>query len=193
MRTISWSARLAELSAMLQAATCLDSAGGAFSLDDGFARWHDVSDALREKRRTVHLMGNGASASMASHFAADLNKNARIRTNVFSDLSLITALGNDLGYVHVFAEPLRQHAEAGDMLVAIISSGKSPNILSAVEVARERNMHVVTLSGMSPDNPLRKLGDLNFHVAANTYGYVETSHAAILHHWMDMMELPLKN
>jgi D-sedoheptulose 7-phosphate isomerase len=109
---------------------------------------------------------------------------------VFSDLSLITALANDMGYIHVFAEPLRQHAEKGDMLVAISSSGKSPNILAAVEVAREKGLVIVTLSGMGPDNPLRRAGDLNFHVAAGTYGYVETSHAAILHHWMDMLELP---
>lgn len=193
MSHISWSARVAELSEMLSKTTCTDIADGHLSIDDGFVRWCEAAGALRALRRTVHLIGNGASASMASHFAADLNKNAAIRTNVFSDLSLLTALANDMGYVHVFAEPLRQHAETGDMLVAISSSGRSPNILAAVDVARKKDLFVVTLSGMSIDNPLRVAGDLNFHVSASTYGYVETSHAAILHHWMDMMELPQKN
>lgn len=56
---------------------------------------------------------------MTSHFAADLAKNAHLRTEVFSDLSLITAISNDMGYKWVFAEPLRRRAKKGDMLVAI--------------------------------------------------------------------------
>ncbi len=66
---------------------------------------------------------------MASHAAADLAKNAQIHTEVFSDLSLITALGNDMGYENVFVEPLRQRICPGDMLVAISSSGQSRNII----------------------------------------------------------------
>lgn len=190
MSMTSWSARVAELSSLLSATSCRDAGRATLAVDEGFRRWADAARAMRDSRNTAHLIGNGASASMASHFAADLAKNAAIRTHVFSDLSLITAMANDLGYVHVFAEPLRQHAEPGDMLVAISSSGRSPNILAAVNVARERKLTVVTLSGMSPDNPLRQAGDLNFHVAAGTYGDIETCHAAILHHWLDMLELP---
>jgi D-sedoheptulose 7-phosphate isomerase len=71
------------------------------------------------------------------------------------------------------------------MLVAISSSGRSPNILKAAAVAADMKMTVVTLSGMAPENPLRRAGWLNAYVAAPTYGLAETCHAAILHHWMD--------
>ena len=126
---------------------------------------------------------------MASHFAADLAKNARIYTQVFSDASLLTAVSNDLSYEKVFSEPLRWRGQKGDMLVAISSSGRSPNVLNAVEVARSLNFSIITLSAMKADNPLRGLGDLNLYVAAETYGYAETCHAALLHRWMDSVEI----
>src|SRR5439155_15434224 len=108
-----------------------------------------------------YLIGNGASASMASHFAADLAKNAHLHTEVFSDLALITAISNDMGYEHVFAEPLSRRARRGDMLVAISSSGRSPNVLRAVETARRLGLFVVTLSAFAPDNHLRAQGHVN--------------------------------
>ena len=86
---------------------------------------------IRNARRTIYLVGNGASASMASHMASDLSKNAGLHTHVFSDPSLLTAISNDIGYEDVFALPLKGRAVKGDMLVAISSSGKSPNILKA--------------------------------------------------------------
>ena len=184
-----WDSHIEELGGYLRAVAFTDAAGTERPADEAFTRWHDLAVCVREQKKTIHLIGNGASASMASHFAADIAKNAGIRTNVFSDLSLITALANDMSYELVFAEPLRQHACEGDMLVAISSSGRSPNILEAVRVAVERGLLVITLSGMSPGNPLRSTGCLNFFVPAVTYGYVETCHAALLHHWMDTIEL----
>jgi len=159
---------------------------------EGFARWRQMTADLRKRRGTIYLVGNGASAAMASHTAADLAKNAHVHTEVFSDLALITAISNDIGYECVFSEPLSRRARAGDMLVAISSSGRSANVLRAVKVALRRHMAVVTLSAMGPDNPLRAAGRLNFHVSANSYGLAETCHAAILHHWMDLVEVRRK-
>lgn len=132
-------------------------------------------------------MGNGASASMASHIAADLEKNFHVCTEVFTDLSRITAIANDMGYDQVFAEPVRRKLRKGDMLVAISSSGKSPNILAAAREAAGLGGIIVTISAMSADNPLRSLGALNFHVRGDTFGLAETCHAAILHYWVDLM------
>ncbi|NCC50012.1 MAG: SIS domain-containing protein [Spartobacteria bacterium] len=184
----TWTDHVNELSGYLHRMEGSDRSGKIISADNAFKKWRDFAARIREKRATIHLIGNGASASMASHFAADIAKNAGIRTNVFSDLSLITALGNDLGYDKVFSEPLRQHADTVDLLVAISSSGRSPNILEAVRVAREKGLVIVTLSGMHAENPLRQQGDLNIYVAARSYGHVETCHAALLHHWMDTIE-----
>ena len=144
---------------------------------------------MKENGRSIYLIGNGASASMASHFAADLAKNAHLHTEVFYDLSLITAISNDIGYESIFAEPLRRRAKNGDMLIAISSSGTSKNILHAIEVAQKSGLKIITLSAMSPENPLRTSGHLNVYVPAQTYGSVETCHAVILHHWMDTMEI----
>jgi len=137
----------------------------------------------------IYLIGNGASASMASHFAADLTKNADLHTQVFTDTSLITAVANDLSYDMVFVAPLHRRLKAGDMVVAISSSGNSANVLKAAEFAAARKAMVVTLSAMQPDNALRQLGALNFWLPADTYGLAETGHAAILHHWMDRVSL----
>lgn len=149
--------------------------------------WVEKTIHIRRERRTVFLVGNGASASMASHVAADLAKNAHVHTEVFSDLSLITAIANDMSYEEVFAEPLRRRMEHGDMLVAISSSGQSPNVVRAVREAMHLGGYVVTLSAMREENVLRGLGHLNFYVQAATYGMAETCHAAILHYWIDRM------
>ncbi len=155
--------------------------------DHGFLFWAEVTMIIRSLERTVYLVGNGASSSMASHLAADLAKNGRVHTEVFTDQSLLTAIANDLSFEEVFAEPLRRRMKAGDMLVAISSSGSSPNVLKAVEVARRRGGFIVTLSAMKSTNPLRHRGDLNYYISAQTYGEAETCHAAILHHWMDLV------
>jgi D-sedoheptulose 7-phosphate isomerase len=185
MATGSWLQRVERLSDVLRGVTFSLDSGEALAPDEGFARWCQFTRACHQHHGAIFLVGNGASASLASHFAADLAKNARLHTQVFSDLSLLTAIANDMGYQEVFAEPLRRRGRACDMLVAISSSGRSPNVVAAVQVARQLGMVVVTLTGMAPGNPLRRMGLLNAHVAANSYGTVETCHAAILHRWMD--------
>ncbi len=182
-----WQNEVHQLSNMLFRLSFRGIDGTPYDVDEGFYRWQDLTIEAKEKKRTIYLIGNGASASMSSHFAADLAKNAHLHTEVFSDLSLITALSNDMGYEWVFAEPLRRRAKKGDMLVAISSSGSSKNILLAVDVAREIELNVITVSAMSSANPLRFKGHLNAYVPAETYGCAETCHAAILHHWMDMV------
>ncbi|HBA84527.1 MAG TPA: phosphoheptose isomerase [Verrucomicrobia bacterium] len=186
-----WKAHVKELNDLLEACSFRDVKGQDIDSDEGFEMWLRLTEAIRNSKSTIYLVGNGASASMASHMAADLAKNGRLHTQVFSDLSLITAISNDMGYEHVFSEPLSRRAKPGDMLVAISSSGKSPNVVAAARLAREMNVTVVTLTAMGEANPLRALGNLNIFVAAKDYGFAETCHAAILHHWMDTVQVPL--
>ena len=184
-----WKTEIDKLSSILYKLAFFGHDGTEYSSDEGFKIWQELTIDVREKKRSIYLIGNGASASMASHFAADLAKNAYLHTEVFTDISLITAISNDIGYEWVFSEPLQNRAKKEDMLVAISSSGNSKNILRAAEVARKIGLKVITLSAMSSQNPLRSSGHLNIYIPAETYGYAETSHAAILHHWMDMMEI----
>jgi hypothetical protein len=79
------------------------------------------------------FVGNGGSASIASHMATDYSKNDGIRSLALNDSSMLTCLGNDLGYEQVFAKQIELHARAKIFLIAISSSGRSPNILYAVK------------------------------------------------------------
>ena len=190
--TKQWEKNVLALSDILKQISILNISGNALLTDDAIHKWKELTLKIRVSDKAIFFVGNGASASMASHFAADVAKNAGIRTNVFTDTALMTALANDLCYEDVYAEPLRWNMKAGDMLVAISSSGNSPNIVRAVNTAKSLNGTVVTLSAMGEDNAIRKLGDLNFYVPAQTYGLAETAHAAILHYWMDMVEYSSK-
>jgi D-sedoheptulose 7-phosphate isomerase len=133
------------------------------------------------------FVGNGGSAAIASHMATDYSKNGGVRSLALNDGSMLTCLGNDLGYDQVFAKQLELHARAGDLVIAISSSGRSPNILNAVNAARDAKCKVVTLSGFTPDNPLRALGDINFYLASDRYGFVEIGHLTICHAVLDFI------
>ena len=133
----------------------------------------------------VFLIGNGGSAAMASHMAADALKNGHLRAHAFNDAALLTAAGNDAGYDQVFAIPLARLARAGDLLIAISSSGNSPNIVRALEAAAGLGVAAVTLTAKQPDNRARALGALNFYVPLDRYGWAESAHQVILHCWFD--------
>ena len=133
------------------------------------------------------FIGNGASASISSHMAVDFWKNAGIKAVCFNDSSLLTCISNDYGYKHVFEKPIEMFAEPNDVLIAISSSGKSENILLGVKAAREKGIKTITLSGFAEDNPLRKLGDINFYVPISQYGHVEITHLTLCHCLVDMI------
>ena len=157
--------------------------------ENGLKLWYDLGLACKNLDTCVYFVGNGASASMASHFSADLAKQVGVRSAVFTDLSLLTALANDISYEMAYAEALRLNMRKGDMLIAISSSGNSTNIVNAINVARKLNGTIITLSAMDEDNSIRQLGDLNFYVAASTYGFAESGHTVILHYWIDRLHL----
>ena len=179
--------RLGLINEVLSGLQITDERGSILERQAGFAALLRLTMAAGNKHDNIFLIGNGASASMASHIAADLCKNARLSTEVFSDSSLLTAVANDVGTDHLFAVPLQRRGKKGDILVTISSSGKSRNILEAVKTARKIGMKVITFSAMKPDNPLCKLGDLNFYVRADTFGLAESAHAVLLHYWVDMV------
>lgn len=133
----------------------------------------------------VIFIGNGGSASIASHQAVDFVKNGGVRAIAFNDSSLLTCLSNDFGYQYVFEKPIEMFAEKGDVLVAISSSGKSENILRGADAAKNKGCHVITMSGFKPDNPLRTKGELNFYIPSGSYGYVEITHLTLCHCMVD--------
>jgi len=118
------------------------------------ARTIDILTQARTEGKRIFVMGNGGSAAMASHFACDLSKGTvqegKTRFKVLSlndNIPLLTAYANDFGYETVFAEPLASLAEPGDVAMAISSSGNSPNVLRAMDVARERGLTTIGITG----------------------------------------------
>ena len=169
------------LSQVLPLIEATDAAAGPVALEAACERLLGWVRDVRGRGRKVIFLGNGGSAAIASHQAVDYWKNGGVRAVAFNDASMLTCIANDFGFEHVFAKPLEMFADAGDLTIAISSSGRSADILNGVAAGRARGCQVVTLSGFAPGNPLRRLGDLNFYVPADSYGLVEISHLAICH------------
>lgn len=139
------------------------------------------------KSGTLYLAGNGGSAATASHWANDLETTAhRLGTGpsrvvcLSDNVSAVTALGNDEGYERIFAGRLERYAEPSDILFVISASGNSPNLLSAVELARAREIRTVGLLGFD-GGALRELVDDAIWVKTEVgaYGLAESVHAVV--------------
>jgi D-sedoheptulose 7-phosphate isomerase len=180
-----WREYIASVSSGLHDLAVTGADGAALTAADGFRRWVELTRDGHARGQHIYLIGNGASAMLASHFAADACKNGRLRAIAFNDASLLTAVANDVAFADIFALPLSRLARAGDLVIAISSSGNSPNIVRALESARSLDMQIVTLSGKGADNRARTFGVLNFYVPSARYGWVECAHQLILHYWLD--------
>lgn len=156
-------------------------AAGPVTVDAAVTPAVEMLLELGRTGRKAMLIGNGGSAAIVSHMQNDLFKMIKLRAMVFTEQPLLTALSNDDGYETVFRQPVERWAEAGDLLIAISSSGESNNILTAVAAARQRGCTVLTFSGFKPTNRLRQTGDINFYVPSPSYGYVEMTHAILGH------------
>jgi len=174
------------LSNLLQQTTATDRQGTALSLDAAFEQVSAKARETSARGNKIMFIGNGGSAAISSHLAVDYMKNGGLRATALNDAPLLTALGNDYGYETVFARQLEMHANPGDLVIAISSSGRSPNIINAVEAARTRDCGVITYSGFGDDNPLRRSGDVNFYVRSGQYGFVEVAHLALCHASFDI-------
>jgi D-sedoheptulose 7-phosphate isomerase len=176
----------ATLADILRGAEVTDRAAKSMALADGCDWVRNEAHKAHGAGNKIIFVGNGGSAGIASHLAIDFSKNGGLRSLAFNDASALTCLGNDLGYENVFAKQLDFHARPGDLLIAISSSGRSPNILNAVKAARVHDCKVVTFSGFTEENDLRKSGDVNFYVRSGEYGFVEVAHLALCHAVLDI-------
>lgn len=136
-----------------------------------------ILENMTAQGKKAVVIGNGGSAAMASHLAVDLTKNASTRAINFNEADLLTCFANDFGYDAAYGKAIEFYGDIGDVLIAISSSGTSKNILNAVEAAKEVGFgKIITFSGMSNNNPLSKMGDINFWVESRAYNIIENSH-----------------
>jgi phosphoheptose isomerase len=145
-----------------------------------------VSEASAAGNR-VFCIGNGGSAAIADHLSCDMTKGTHVpghpvvdAVSLTSNVALYSAIANDFGFTSVFSTQLRMLGRAGDVLIAISSSGESANILEAVDEARKMGMTTIGLSGFS-GGELRERADHSIHVDVNNYGIVEDAHQLVMH------------
>lgn len=140
--------------------------------------------------KMIFIIGNGGSASKASHVAQDFSKglildqniNKRVKALSLTDnVPYITALANDTGFENIFSAQLRTFASEGDYLLAISGSGNSPNIISAAEFAKELHMTIIGVTGYG-GGKLKELSDISVNVQINDMCMAESFHSLIFHY-----------
>ena len=135
----------------------------------------------------VFACGNGGSAAIANHLQCDHLKAIRTTTDLAprvvslsSNVELLTAIANDMAFQDVFTYQLESQAGPGDVLIAISSSGRSPNIVRALNWARDHDLCTIALTGFSGGDA-RTVAEVSIHVDSMNYGIVEDMHQAIMH------------
>ena len=157
----------------------------------------DIKDAY-EKDKFIFLIGNGGSASKASHLAQDLSKGVlpknvekRIKALSLTDnVPYLTALANDEGYENIFISQLRTFSKSGDYLIAISGSGNSPNIIKAAEYCNENKIKVIGITGFDGGR-LKNLSGTSVHVPLNEMAMVESIHSVIFHYVINYLKMEL--
>ncbi len=148
---------------------------------------HETVVTAASEGRRIFAIGNGGSAAIADHLCCDWTKGTHVSdfpnidtTSMSSNAALYSAIANDFGFEKVFSTQVRLLGKPGDVLIAISSSGNSPNILNAVEAAKSIGMKTIGLSGFT-GGALTSSVDVSIHIKASNYGLVEDSHQAVMH------------
>lgn len=147
----------------------------------------EVLAAARARGATVLIAGNGGSAAIANHSECDCTKGTSVdgtptldTRSLSANTSILTALGNDLGYETIFAKQVEYYGKPGDVLLLVSSGGSSPNVVHAVKTARARGLVTVAFVGFG-GGALKDLADHVLHVPVHNYGIVEDLHQASVH------------
>ena len=153
-------------------------------------RIREVVEILHEARlsnRQVFIMGNGGSASTASHFVCDLGKNTRVKgvpnfrvMGLTDNMALFSALANDEGYENVFMQQLASHIQPGDVVIAISASGNSPNVVNAARLACTIPARTIGFTGFD-SGKLGGIVDIDLHVPSHLIEHVEDIHLVLEH------------
>jgi len=147
----------------------------------------EILHAARLENRQVFILGNGGSASTASHFVCDLGKNTRVPgipnfrvMGLTDNMALFSALANDEGYEQVFAQQLGNYLQPDDVVIGISTSGNSPNVINAIRFANSLGACTIGFTGFS-SGELGDLVDIDLHVSSHSIEHVEDIHLVLEH------------
>jgi D-sedoheptulose 7-phosphate isomerase len=147
----------------------------------------EILHDARNSDKQVFILGNGGSASTASHFACDLGKNTRVSgtpnfrvMGLTDNMALFSALANDEGYENVFAQQLANHLQPGDVVIGISTSGNSKNVINAINLANSGGAKTIGFTGFD-SGELGLIVDVNLHVPSHSIEHVEDVHLVLEH------------
>ena len=155
---------------------------------------HDVQRAIDEIVKAyecaynIYTCGNGGSAAISNHLVCDCVKGVACDTRFYPRIqslncndSIVTAIGNDIGYDQIFAKQLLWSAQSEEVLIAISSSGNSPNIIEAIKAAKSLGMVSIAIVGFD-GGKAKQLADVCVHIPSDNYGIVEDASQAVMHY-----------
>jgi D-sedoheptulose 7-phosphate isomerase len=151
-----------------------------------------LTDALQSGHKIL-ICGNGGSAADAQHFAAELvvkyklARQALPAMSLTTDSSILTASGNDYGFDQIFSRQVQAYGRPGDVLVAISTSGSSPNILAAIQEAKSQGIKVLGLTGLKK-SPMQGMADICLSMPSEDVPLIQQAHTAIIHVLCDQIE-----
>lgn len=142
---------------------------------------------IRDRGGMLLIAGNGGSAAIANHTECDASKGTfhegglpLLSRSLSANPSVLTAIGNDIGFASIFERQVDYYGRPGDVLLLVSSSGNSPNVVNACRVAKERGLVTVALVGFT-GGALQKMADHCLFVPSHNYGIVEDMHQASIH------------
>ena len=139
------------------------------------------------------IFGNGGSAADAQHMAAEFVNRFQVERQplpaiaLTTDTSVITSIGNDYGFDHIFAKQVQALGRAGDVALAISTSGNSPNVLRAVQMAAGQGLLTIALTG-GDGGALAAAADRTFCVPSAVTARIQEAHITLVHIWCDLVE-----
>ena len=154
---------------------------------DALARVLGVFQGVAESGGTLWVAGNGGSASISDHTVCDTTKGTHAKgvppirsISLAANNAMLTALGNDIGYDHVFSRQLEYYLKPGDALLVVSSSGNSPNVVAACAYAKERGIPTVAFTGFQ-GGKLATMADVCVWIPVENYGIAEDTHQSLMH------------
>ena len=146
-----------------------------------------------EKGKKIVIFGNGGSAADAQHMAAEfvgrylIERDSLPAIALTTDTSVLTGIGNDYGFEKVFARQCDALVNNGDLVIAISTSGKSPNIIEGIKTSKNKNAKIILLTGKN-NNKLKHLTDITIRIPSNETPRIQESHRIIIHIMCEFVE-----
>jgi D-sedoheptulose 7-phosphate isomerase len=156
-------------------------------LVDNLRRVQQIILRSAEANGKLIIAGNGASAAIAAHASLDFTKQAKVRSITLNDPTLITAYANDYGGENWLLEAVKCHVDKNDVVIFISVSGESPNLVKAARWLFEKNIKVVSFTGINHQTSLAKYSSTNLWVDSNAYNIVECIHMIWITSIVDMV------